>query len=146
MNAVTIELVEDGDKFTVWAIASSGQYSFRAFAEKYSDEMPKEWSSMMRRLKYLANYGSSHDKTKFRKVLSGIYEAKTRNGLRALFFYTNNSCVICASGFHKTTDKTPGEQKKFAQRNRKVFESALNAGLIKCVIPFDRPEPRRSPI
>jgi len=146
MNRVSIEVVLYGERFNIWAIVAGGKYSFQAFAKKYQRKNKKEWAKMVKRLERIANYDLTHNKRQFNAVIPpDIFEAKTYNGLRVLFFYSKDDMIICTSGYPKQKGKTPKNQKKIALQRMKLFKEALKNRSVDYIVPEESHTPRRFP-
>jgi Phage derived protein Gp49-like (DUF891) len=61
-----------------------------------------EWPKMVRILDYVADAGPPKDAEKSKQLREGIFEFRTKGGLRLLWFYDAGNVVICVNGIHQT--------------------------------------------
>ena len=104
---MTLYLLTEGGQFTLYSL-EIGE-SVTDFINALSEKNKTEHARVIRRLEQLAERGPSRKKTEFNNLGSGLYEIKTRDGARIIFFYDKNNIVICACGFVKKSNKTPKE-------------------------------------
>ena len=88
---------------------------------------PKEWPKLVHILDYSAASGPPRDeRSKALAESDGLFEFRTKGGLRLFWFYDENQLVICANGFLKQGQKTPKRFLEEAKRWHKAYRKAKN--------------------
>ncbi len=65
----------------------------------------KEWPKLVRILDHTADHGPPRDEEKSKPLREGIFEFRTKGGLRLLWFYDEGHVVICVNGYIKQRQK-----------------------------------------
>lgn len=118
-------IIYAGSYFTVeWYYDRSGESDACQF---YFDLNTKERQRAMALFKRMADAGEIKDITKFRNEGDGIYAFKPQPD-RFLCFFTRGKRIIITSGFRKTTEKLPVQEKKRAQNRRDDYENRVQEG------------------
>lgn len=103
-----------GTRFRLIAIGTQEdakvQLPFFDFQQEATRRAASEWPKLVRLLDYVANAGPPKDAEKSKPLRDGIFEFRTKGGLRLLWFYDEGRVVICANGYIKQGQKTPKEQ------------------------------------
>jgi len=73
-----------------------------------------------------------HNKEQSRHIEDKIFEFKA-DQLRVLYFYDKGRVVVCAHGFSKQSDKTPGKEIKRAKDLRKIYLAAKKCAEVHIV-------------
>lgn len=101
---------------------------------------------IVRRLEQLADHGPSRRKNEFNVLGDGLYEAKAKSGPRVIFFYDQNSIVICAHAFDKQGQKTRRKDLDIARsRKRSYFERKRSGQGFMILTDKGTPPPERQP-
>jgi phage-related protein len=94
----------------------------------------------------LADHGPSRRKNEFNVLGDGLYEAKAKSGPRVIFFYDQNSIVICAHAFDKQGQKTRRKDLDIARsRKRSYFERKRSGHGFMILTDKGTPPPERQP-
>jgi phage-related protein len=134
----------EGDQFTLYSL-EMGE-SVTNFINNLSRTNENEHARVIRRLEQLAERGPSKKKTEFNNLGNGLFETKTRGGARVIFFYDQDSIVICAYGFVKKSNKTPKKVFETAQERKRQYDKHKSAHKPFTIqIPDDTEQPRRMP-
>ena len=67
------------------------------FQQEALHRAPKEWPKMVRILDYVIEAGPPKDAEKSKLLREGIFEFRTKGGLRLLWFYDEGRVVICVT-------------------------------------------------
>lgn len=137
--------LREGLEFTLYSL-EVGTRTVRSFLSKLEKDDKGEFARMMRRLVHLSDQGVSRKKDEFNSLGNDLYEAKTKRGSRIIFFYDKEKIVICTTGFHKKTAKTPLDVIKTAQNRKKAYEDHVaNNKSFQILITDSQKAPRRKP-
>jgi putative component of toxin-antitoxin plasmid stabilization module len=116
------------------------------FLEKLETDDEKEFDKISGRLEQLASIGPSRKKDEFNPLGDDLYEAKTHDGSRVVFFYRPGSVVICNCGFHKDSKKTRKHVLKVAKERKRAYELAIQAQeKIRIILIEGQAKPQRNP-
>jgi hypothetical protein len=94
-----------------------------------------EWPKMVRILDYVVEAGPPKDAEKSKQLREGIFEFRTKGGLRLLWFYDEGRVVICVNGYIKQGQKTPNQQIDEAIHWKNRYFEAKQAGKLKDITP-----------
>ena len=99
-------LIRGGDAFDIWAIDlgtdDAPNCPFKDFMGGLPAPVQKSIASV---LSIHADHGPIMNEDKSRELDDGIYEFKTRQGARILFFYSGKAITVLTHGFKKGTNK-----------------------------------------
>jgi phage-related protein len=119
-----------GTRFRLYALEVGGRCEFDEFAETWRRDDPDEWARLLYRLERLGEVGASRRRTQYNDLGDGLFEAKTKGGLRVLFFYHAGRVVLLSHGFRKKTPKTPPTEIEKANAKRRAFLQAVEGGMV----------------
>lgn len=121
-----LDFITEGQKFTIYGMrAGEGVKVF--MAGLYQTDID-EYSRLDRRLTQLAERGASRNQTEFNDLGHGLFEMKTRGGIRIVFFYDAGHLIICTQGFPKKSRKTPKKELDVARKRKAEYERFKKSG------------------
>ena len=82
-------------------VDARGGCPVRRFLEQLRRDAPVEHGRVIARLRELAKRGRITDERKARHLGDGIYELKTRGGVRVLYFVDEGRVIVCADALRK---------------------------------------------
>jgi len=124
---VKIRFVLDGGRYSLYALELGDEHDYRAFRTQQMKDRRGEMATMIQRLERLADTGVSSKKQNFNHLEDGIWEAKTRGGLRVTFFQHESCFFIIDSCFVKAQRKTPKGAIERAKSRREAFLRACES-------------------
>jgi Gp49-like protein DUF891 len=77
------------------------------FQQEAMRRAPSEWPKLARILDYVGQAGAPKSAEKSKQLREGVFEFRTKGGLRLLWFYDEGHLVICVNGYIKEGQKTP---------------------------------------
>jgi phage-related protein len=119
-----------GTRFRLYALEEGGRCEFDEFADTWRRDDPDEWARLFYRLERLGEVGASRRRTQYNYLGDGLFEAKTKGGLRVLFFYHEGQVILLSHGFRKKTPKTPPAEIAKANAKRSAFLRAVEDGMV----------------
>jgi hypothetical protein len=109
--------------FDIFAVNLSGDAIIDCPAKRFIDGLkPKEKKSLVNILNLHAEKGPITNEQKSRKLRNGIFEFKTQQGSRVLYFYSGRRRTILSHGFPKCKPGELAEEIAKAMRYRAAFE------------------------
>jgi phage-related protein len=105
------------------------------FQQEALHRAPKEWPKLVRILDYVVESGPPKDAEKSKQLREGIFEFRTKGGLRLLWFYDEGRVVICVNGYIKQSQKTPPQEIDDAIQWKNRYFEAKQAGKLKDITP-----------
>lgn len=107
------------------------------FIREAQYSVPAEWPKLVRLLDYVAEAGPPHDENKSKPLKScdGLFEFRTKGGLRLFWFYDEQRLVICANGYIKQSQKTPRRELTEAKRWRDLYLKAKRTQTLQHLAP-----------
>lgn len=143
-----IDLIAEGDCFTIYTLVKGDQYDF----DKAIEAIPVEGRKLVRRIRHFADNGDPHDPKKCDFLEDGLFAFKTiaKYGgvLRAIFFYVkgenNRNIVISTQTFFKNSNAMPRGQLDRAKNRRNFINNSLKERTIE-VKYSGNPKPKRIP-
>ena len=131
--------INRGARFRLIAIGTQEDEKIRLpyfeFQQEAMHRAPKEWPKMVRILDYVIEAGPPKDAEKSKQLREGIFEFRTKGGLRLLWFYDEGRVVICVNGYIKQGQKTPPQEINDAIQWRNKYLEAKQAGKLKDITP-----------
>jgi len=124
---VRVRFVCDGVRYSLYALELGDEHDYEAFKEEQKRERPREMATMIQRLERLAAGGISSKSQNFNHLEDGIWEAKTRGGLRITFFQYGDCFFILDSCFAKKQRKAPREAVDRAKTRRTAFLAVMES-------------------
>ncbi len=95
----------------------------------------KEWPKLLRILDYVVEAGAPKSAEKSKQLREGIFEFRTKGGLRLLWFYDEGSVVICVNGYIKQGQKIPSQQIDQAIQWKNRYFEAKQTRKLKDITP-----------
>ena len=105
------------------------------FQQEALHRTPKEWPKLVRILDYVVEAGAPKDAEKSKPLRQGIFEFRTKGGLRLLWFYDERRVVICVNGYIKQGQKIPSKQIEEAIQWKNRYFEAKQTGKLKDITP-----------
>ncbi len=105
------------------------------FQQEALHRTPKEWRKLVRILDYFVEAGPPKDTEKSKQLREGIFEFRTKGGLRLLWFYDEGRVVICVNGYIKQGQKTPPQPLNEAIQWKKRYFEAKQTGKLRDITP-----------
>ena len=131
--------IKQGARFRLIAIGTQENDKIRLpyleFQEEALSSAPSEWPKLVRILDYVVEAGPPRDDEKSKLLRDGIFEFRTKGGLRLLWFYDEGSLVICVNGYIKQGRKTPNQHIEEALSWKKNYLQAKKTGTLKDITP-----------
>jgi Phage derived protein Gp49-like (DUF891) len=131
--------IKQGARFRLIAIGTQENDKIRLpyleFQETALHSAPAEWPKLVRILDYTVEAGPPRDEEKSKLLRDGIFEFRTKGGLRLLWFYDEGSVVICVNGYIKQGQKTPEQHILEALNWKKIYLQAKTARTLKDITP-----------
>ena len=114
-------------KFAVYGWVNEGECLIEEFLVDLKSHSHNDWKRIVAMIARTAELGPPHDEEQCRALegdrAEGLFEFKTRGGVRVLWFYDRGSIIICTHGFIKKRQKTPaGEIERAREIRRRYFE------------------------
>jgi hypothetical protein len=85
----------------------------------------------VRIIDYTAEAGPPRDDEKSKPLREGIFEFRTKGGLKLLWFYDEGGVLICANGYFKQGQKTPNAKIDEAVQWKVKYFTAKRSGALK---------------
>jgi adenine specific DNA methylase Mod len=115
--------IGSGAKFDIFAVNLSEDAIIDCPAKKFIEGLtPQEQKSLVNILNLHAAQGPIKNEQKSRKLRDGIFEFKTRQGSRVLYFYSGRRRTILSHGFPKCKPAELAEEIAKAMRHRALLE------------------------
>jgi hypothetical protein len=101
-----------------------------AFFQDQAAQHPDEFAELLAVLTRTACDGPLHNETKFKHLAGtdGLFEFKTRGGLRLFCFFDDGRLIICTHGTVKKRQKADPAEIARADRMKKEYEQAKQTG------------------
>ena len=90
-----------------------------------------EWPKLVRIMDHTAEAGPPRDEEKSKLLREGIFEFRTKGGLRLLWFYDEGRVVICVNGYIKQGQKIPNTEIDAAIQWKNKYFTAKRSGTLK---------------
>lgn len=100
------------------------------FQEAALSRAAKEWPKLVRILDHVADNGPPRDEEKSKLLREGIFEFRTKGGLRLLWFYDEGRVVICVNGYIKQGQKISNAEIDAAIQWKDNYFSAKRSGTL----------------
>lgn len=131
--------IKQGAKFRLMAVGTQESEKvflpFLDFQQEAISREPREWPKLVRILDYTADAGPPKDEEKSKPLREGIFEFRTKGGLRLLWFYDESRVVICVNGYIKRGQKTPNAEINAAIQWKNNYFAARRSGTLKEITP-----------
>jgi phage-related protein len=127
--------IKQGAKFRLMAVGAQEsekvQLPFLDFQREAASREPREWPKLVRIMDHTADAGPPKDEEKSKLLREGIFEFRTKGGLRLLWFYDEGRVVICVNGYIKRGQKTPNAEIDAAIQWKNKYFDAKRSGTLK---------------
>jgi hypothetical protein len=127
--------IKQGAKFRLIAVGTQESEKvhlpFLDFQEEATSREPREWPKLVRIMDYAADAGPPKDEEKSKPLRAGIFEFRTKGGLRLLWFYDEGRVVICVNGYIKRGQKIPTAEMDAAIQWKTKYFAAKQSGTLK---------------
>jgi len=131
--------INQGPRFRLIAIGTQEDEKINLpyfeFQQQAMRRAAKEWPKLVRILDYVVETGPPKDAEKSKQLRDGIFEFRTKGGLRLLWFYDEGRVGICVNGYIKQGQKTPRQQIEEAIQWKDKYFEAKHAGKLKDITP-----------
>ena len=131
--------INQGPRFRLIAIGTQEDEKINLpyfeFQQQAMRRAAKEWPKLVRILDYVVETGPPKDAEKSKQLRDGIFEFRTKGGLRLLWFYDEGRVVICVNGYIKQGQKIPSKQIEEAIRWKNRYFEAKQTGKLKDITP-----------
>jgi phage-related protein len=131
--------IKAGARFRLIAIGTQENEKIRLpffdFQQEAAHRAADEWPKLVRILDYVADAGPPKDAEKSKRLRDGIFEFRTKGGLRLLWFYDEGRLVVCVNGYIKQGQKTPNEEIEQALQWKNKYFEAKGENTLKDVTP-----------
>jgi hypothetical protein len=127
--------IRRGARFRLMAIGTQENEKvhlpYLDFQQEALSRAAKEWPKLVRILDHTADAGPPKDEEKSKLLREGIFEFRTKGGLRLLWFYDEGRVLICVNGYIKQGQKTPNAEIDAAIQWKNKYFTAKRAGTLK---------------
>ena len=122
---IVIRLITEGSVNTLFAIGDESSCELFEFFEEQGRDRPDEMKRLLSLLDRSAEKGVPNNIEHVRFFnKEGIFEFKTRGGLRVFAFWDKGRLIICTNGFVKKKQKTPKREIQKAVAWKKAYFKA----------------------
>lgn len=113
--------------FVIYGWVNGGKCLIEEFLVDLKSLSPNDWKRIVSMIARTAEHGPPRDEEQCRALegdrAEGLFEFKTRGGVRVFWFYDQDRIIICTHGFIKKKQKTPpGEIERARLIRRRYFE------------------------
>ena len=105
------------------------------FQQEAMRRASKEWPKLVRILDYVVEAGPPKNAEKSKQLREGIFEFRTKGGLRLLWFYDECRVVICTNGYVKQSQKVPAQVINEAIQWKNRYFEAKRTGKLRDITP-----------
>jgi hypothetical protein len=127
--------IKQGARFRLMAVGTQEDEKihlpYLEFQREAISRAAREWPKLVRIIDYMADAGPPRDEEKSKPLREGIFEFKTKGGLRLLWFYDEGCVVICVNGYIKQGQKTPNAEIDAAIQWKNNYLIAKRSGTLK---------------
>ena len=127
--------IKQGARFRLMAVGTQENEKvhlpFLEFEQEARSREPREWPKIVRIIDHTADNGPPRDEEKSKPLREGIFEFRTKGGLRLLWFYDEGRVVICVNGYIKQGQKTPNAEIDAAIQWKNKYFTAKRSGTLK---------------
>jgi hypothetical protein len=127
--------IKQGAKFRLMAVGTQENdkihLPYLDFLQEAQCSEAREWPKLARIMDYTADAGPPKDEEKSKLLREGIFEFRTKGGLRLLWFYDEGRVVICVNGYIKQGQKTPNAEIDAAIQWKNKYFTAKRLGTLK---------------
>jgi phage-related protein len=134
MSLVVREL-KKGLKYSLWGIGYDDGCKTEEYLADLSTKDPDAFDKINALLDKSIDHGPPNNKEKCKhlKGTDKLFEFKTGDGVRILWFWDANYMMISTHGFTKKKDKTPAKEIDYAEKMKKAYECAKKNGTLKSI-------------
>jgi phage-related protein len=117
----------------VTPVDARGGCPVQRFLEDLTRDAPAEHRQVLARLRVLAGRGRITDERKARHLGDGIYELKTRGGVRVLYFVDGGRVIVCTDALRKPRPRQLSWTIKRSRTVRASYLAAQRVGALRIV-------------
>ena len=127
--------IKQGARFRLMAVGTQenekAHLPFLEFQQEAASRASREWPKLVRIMDHTAEAGPPRDEEKSKLLREGIFEFRTKGGLRLLWFYDEGRVVICVNGYIKQGQKIPNAEIDAAIQWKNNYFTAKRSGTLK---------------
>ena len=127
--------IKQGARFRLMAVGTQENEKvhlpYLEFQEEALCRAATEWPKLVRILDHTVEVGPPRDEEKSKLLREGIFEFRTKGGLRLLWFYDEGRVVICVNGYIKQGQKIPNAEIDAAIQWKNKYFAAKRSGTLK---------------
>ena len=127
--------IKQGARFRLMAVGTQenekAHLPFLEFQQEAASRASREWPKLVRIMDHTAEAGPPRDEEKSKPLREGIFEFRTKGGLRLLWFYDEGRVVICVNGYIKQGQKIPNAEMDAAIQWKNHYFTAKRSGTLK---------------
>jgi hypothetical protein len=131
--------IRRGARFRLIAVGTQNNdklyLPYLEFLQAAQRSAPREWPKLVRILDHTVEAGPPRDEEKSKLLREGIFEFRTKGGLRLLWFYDEGNVVICVNGYIKQGQKTPNAEINAAIQWKNSYFTAKKTGTLRDITP-----------
>ncbi len=116
---VDIEVLLDGEELILYALVVNDKHFIRDFINGLEVD---DKNQVVTALKQRANRLQMHNQQHFRALGGGIFELKTRNGIRILCFWAGPRKLVLTHGFFKPHPRVLKQEQEKALKWLKEYQ------------------------
>lgn len=114
-------------------VDARGSCPVRRFLEQLHRDAPAEHHQVMGGLRVLADCGRITNERRVRHLGDGIYELKTRGGIRVLYFVDEGRVVVCTDAVRKPKTRQLAWLVRRSRTVRASYVAAQRTGALQVV-------------
>ena len=124
--------IRKGEKYSIWGIGNGNTCYVLQFLIDLKNKDLDAFDKINALLTTCIDHGppKNNEKCKLLTDSKQIYELKTGDGVRILWFWDNNNIMICSHGLEKKRRDTPPGHIKTAEKRKKIYQSAKKNGTL----------------
>ena len=127
--------IKQGARFRLIAVGTQENdkvhLPYLEFQQEALFRAEREWTKLVRIMDHTADAGPPKDEEKSKPLREGIFEFRTKGGLRLLWFYDEGRVVICVNGYIKQGQKIPNAEIDAAIQWKNKYFVAKRSGTLK---------------
>lgn len=130
--SVVVKEMRKGVKYSLWAMGDGRSFETLDFLVKLKKDDQRCFDKINALFARCVDHGPPRNIEKCRKFKNSeeIFELKTGDGVRILWFWDAGNLMICTHGFIKKRQKTPIKQIKYAEARRTAYFESRGNGLL----------------
>ena len=131
--SVVVKEMKRGAKCSLWAIGNGEVFELLEFLRDIQRQNERRFDKINALLTRTIEHGPPRNMEKSKKLTGsdGIFEFKTGDGVRILWFWDAGDIIICTHGFTKKKQKTPPREILYAETKKKEYFQAKTRGSLR---------------